>query len=239
MTTLKLPGVHVAPNIQTDPELYEIENIAADPAQKIEAAMYSIAPWDDKIVLDLGAGTGFHTPRFHEKAAHVFAVEPHAPSRVLAMRRFAALGLERASVVIGSAEQIFLPDQSIDVMHARFAYFWGAGCEAGLSEVARVMRPGGTAFIIDNDLRNGTFAEWLAQIPKFSQKADAVETFWAEQGFNQVRIPSEWRFQNRADLEAVARLEFGNELGTRLAAGHEGLTIEYHNSLYWKRYGSG
>lgn len=236
MTDLKLPGVHAAPNIQTDPHLYEIENIAADPEQKIEAAMYSLAPWDGKIVLDLGAGTGFHTPRFHEKAAHIFAVEPHAPSRVMAMRRFAELGLERASMMVGSAEQIFLPDQSVDVMHARFAYFWGAGCEPGLAEVARVMRPGGMAFIIDNDLRHGTFAQWLAQIPNFSQKADAVEHFWAEQGFTQVRIPSMWAFQNRADLEAVVRLEFGDELGARLASGHDGLVIEYHNSLYWKRY---
>lgn len=236
MTEMKLPGVHLAPNIQSDPDLYEIENIAADPEGKIEAAMWSIAPWTDKIVLDLGAGTGFHVPRFHEQAAHVFAVEPHAESRLRAMRRAADLKLTRASVLIGSAEEIFLPNNSVDMVHARFAYFWGPGCEPGLAELVRVMRPDGVAFIIDNDLRNGTFAEWLRQIPNFPQKVDQVEAFWEAQGFECLRIPSEWRFQNRSDLEAVARLEFGAELGTKLAAGHEGLSIEYHNCLYWRRY---
>ncbi len=61
----QLPGVHAAPNIQSAPDLYEIENIAVDPAGRIEAAMQAIAPWDDRIVLDVGAGTGFHIPRFH------------------------------------------------------------------------------------------------------------------------------------------------------------------------------
>lgn len=40
-----LPGVHPAPNIQTGPDVYEIENLAADPEHRIEAAMRAIASW--------------------------------------------------------------------------------------------------------------------------------------------------------------------------------------------------
>lgn len=119
----KLPGVHAAPNIQKNPEVYEIENQAVDPGQLIEAAMYAIAPWNNKIMLDLGAGTGFHIERFHAKGTHVIAVEPHGLSRLKAMARVAALGLERVSVMTGSAEQLLLPDKSVDVVHSRFAYF--------------------------------------------------------------------------------------------------------------------
>ncbi len=142
--------------------------------------MWHLAPWNGKVVLDLGAGSGFHLPRFHTAAAHVFAVEPHAALRLLAMQRVARLGLERASVLTGSAEQIPLRDHSVDVCHARFAYFFGPGCEPGLREVERVMRPGGVFFVIDNDLRQGTFAHWLQQHPNFSQvRADNIEDFWA------------------------------------------------------------
>lgn len=77
----QLPGVHVAPNIQRAPDLYEIENIAVDPDGRIEAAMREIAPRDDRTVLDIGAGTGFHIPRFHQHAQHVIAVEPHGASQ--------------------------------------------------------------------------------------------------------------------------------------------------------------
>ena len=81
----ELPGVHPAPNIHDAPDIYEIENRAVDPEGRIETTMAAIAPWDGKVVLDLGAGTGFHLARFHAVAAHVIAVEPHDASRLRAM----------------------------------------------------------------------------------------------------------------------------------------------------------
>lgn len=231
-----LPGVHPAPNIQTAPDVYEIENLAVDPGQHIEAAMWTIAPWDGRFVLDLGAGTGFHIPRFHERAAHVFGVEPDDNLRLRAMERVSRLGLAHASVMTGSAERLFLPDASIDVLHARFAYFFGPGCEAGLAEAARVMLPGGTAFIIDNDLRGGTFATWLRRIPGYVTDADLIENFWRDQGFHLVRIPSEWRFNTRGDLESVVKLEFGERLGGEILESHSGLSVDYHYALYWRTY---
>jgi SAM-dependent methyltransferase len=232
-----LPGVHAAPNIQTAPDVYEIENLAADPDGLIEQAMWAISPWHGKLVLDLGAGTGFHLPRFHERARHVIAVEPHAPSRLRAMARVAALGLERASVMTGSAEQVLLPDHSIDICHARFAYFFAPGCEPGLRELQRVIRPGGTAFVIDNDLRHGTFAAWLQQSPNWQEvDPSEVEQFWADRGFTLTRIASEWRFRDRADLEAVVRLEFGDDLAQHLLATHSGTRVEYGYCLYHRRY---
>jgi len=231
-----LPGVHAAPNIQTAPDVYEIENVAADPQGLIEQTMWQIAPWRDQIVLDLGAGTGFHIARFHEQARHIIAVEPHGASRLHTMQRVAQLGLERASVMTGSAEQIWLPDHSVDVCHARFAYFFAPHCQPGLGELERVLRPGGTAFIIDNDLRYGTFAQWLRQIPNWQNDADEVEQFWHAHGFALTRIMSEWRFSNRADLEAVVQLEFGNTLADQLLAEHEGLRVPYGYCLYHRRY---
>jgi ubiquinone/menaquinone biosynthesis C-methylase UbiE len=232
-----LPGVHAAPNIQSDPEVYEIENRAVDPEGRIEAAMLAIAPWTGKIVLDLGAGTGFHIPRFHEAAAHVIAMEPHGPSRLRAMARVVQAGLANASVMTGFAARILLPDHSVDIVHARFAYFFGPGCEPGLAELARVVRPGGTAFIIDNDLRQGTFAAWLRRSPYFHDvDPAAVEQFWADQGFTRTSIASEWRFATRADLEAVVRLEFPAALAAALLAEHPGTRVEYYYALYHRRY---
>jgi len=232
-----LPGVHAAPNIQDAPDIYEIENRATDPDGRIEAAMRRIAPWDDRVVLDLGAGTGFHVPRFHAAARHVFAVEPHGPSRVRAMARIAALGLERASVMTGSAERILLPDHSVDIVHARFAYFFAPDCVPGLVELERVVRPGGTAFIVDNDWRHGTFASWLRRSPWVARMdGDTVEAFWRERGFTLTRIVSAWQFEGRADLEAVVGIEFPDDLGRQILAEHAGTTVDYHYCLYHRRY---
>lgn len=236
-TSQWLPGVHPSPNIQNNPDIYEIENRAADPEGLIEAKMGTIASWDNKIVLDLGAGTGFHIARFHENATHVIAIEPHDASRLSAMARVAASGLTRTSVMAGSAEHILLPDQSVDIIHARFAYFFGPGCEPGLKEIARVLRPGGTAFIIDNDLHTGTFASWIRRVSWFAETSpDVVEHFWENQGFTLHRIASEWRFDNRTDLEAVVRIEFPEELAAQILHEHRGTTISYHYCLYSRCY---
>jgi SAM-dependent methyltransferase len=232
-----LPGVHGAPNIQSAPEIYELENRAADPEGLIEAAMWRIAPWDGKVFLDLGAGTGFHLARWHSQAAHVFAIEPHAQSRLAAMRRVSEQGLVNTSVLNGSAERTPLRDHAVDIVHARFAYFFGPGGEAGLAELERIVRREGAAFIIDNDLRSGTFAQWLRQSPHAPQPdPDTVEGFWASHGFSLERIASEWRFDPRASLEAVVRLEFGEALAERLLAEHSGTRVEYHYCLYHRRY---
>lgn len=231
-----LPGVHASPNIQRAPDLYELENRAADPDQHIERAMQARADWTGKTVLDLGAGTGYHIPRF-QQAEHVFAVEPHDASRLLAMQRIAQLGLQNVSILKGSAEYIPLRDQSVDVCHARFAYFFAPDCLPGLRELGRVIRPGGTAFIIENDLEEGTFAEWLRQSPYYKQASAAeVRQFWSEQGFREQSIPSEWRFERREDLEKVVRLEFGDALAEKLLALHEGLRVSYHYKLYSRSY---
>lgn len=78
-STPHLPGVHPSPNIQDHPDIYGVENRSTYPHRLIEESMSRVAPWADKTVLDLGSGTGFHVPRFHERASRVFAVEPHGP----------------------------------------------------------------------------------------------------------------------------------------------------------------
>jgi ubiquinone/menaquinone biosynthesis C-methylase UbiE len=232
-----LPGVHPSPNIQQAPDIYEIENRAADPENRIEMAMAAIAPWDNRVVLDLGAGTGYHLQRFHTRARQVIAVEPHGRSREQAIARAAKLGLDRVSVVDGSAERLPLPDASVDIVHARFAYFFAPECEPGLAELARVIRPGGTAFIIDNDLSRGTFASWLRRSPWVATKDSAVvERFWTEHSFTLVRIASEWRFDNRDDLAAVVRLEFPGDLAEQILSEHRGMSVEYYYSLYYRQY---
>jgi hypothetical protein len=45
-----LPGIHASPNIQTAPDLYEVENRAADPDQLVEEAVQAIAGWSRKTV---------------------------------------------------------------------------------------------------------------------------------------------------------------------------------------------
>lgn len=232
-----LTGVHRAPNIQTNPGIYEIENIATDPEGKIEQSMREIADWSNRIVVDMGAGTGFYIPLFHTDAAHIYAVEPHDESRLAAMQRVIDLGLTKASLLTGSAEQTPFRDRSIGFYHSRFAYYWPPHCVPGILELDRIMHPGGTAIIIDNDYENGEFASFLkkrARPEPLTQQEK--ETFWATYGFQVQKVESEWRFRTREELEAVILLEFGEKVGNPILADHRGLRIGYTFCLYHRKF---
>ena len=233
----QIPGFLRSPNISGDWRLYEVENRAADPDGMVEQAMRRIAPWDGKIMMDVGAGTGYHIERFHETAVHVIAVEPDATLRIELMQRLAERQMSRTSVIGASAASIPLRDHTVDIAHARFAYFFGPGSEPGIRELRRVLKPGGTAFIIDNDLRNGTFASWIHDAyPHTPHDPDEIEGFWLDQGFRIDRLASCWRFDCRDDLERVVHLEFPEEHAARFVASHTGLEIDYNLLLIHKTF---
>lgn len=226
-------GTTPSPNIWHHPETYELENRAADPHGRIEAAMRSVADWSGRTLLDVGCGTGFHLPRWAQDAATVIGVEPYAPLVQVARRRVRRL--PNATVLGGGAQALPLPDASVDVVHARWAYFFGPGCEPGLAELDRVVRRGGAAFVIDNDASRSTFGRWFRRgYPEIDP--DVVERFWSTHGWTRIPVDMGWSFTSREDLEAVVRIEFTPEVADAVIAEHEGLEVDYAVNVWWRRW---
>jgi SAM-dependent methyltransferase len=231
-----LDGAVPSPNIWQHPQTYEIENRAVDPDGAIEAAMRSVASWQHRDFLDLGCGTGFHLPRWAVDARSVLGVEPHPDLAAVAVRRTARL--PQVSVRVGTAQRVPAPDASVDVAQARWAYFFGPGCEPGLADLERVMRRGGTAFVVDNDARRSTFGGWFRWgYPKV--EPEEVERFWSRHGWQRIGVDTMWRFESRADLEAVVRIELPGEVAEAVLREHgtaDGLEVDYAVNVWWRRY---
>ena len=226
-------GATPSPNIWHHPATYEIENHAADPQGRIEAAMASVASWDGARLLDVGCGSGFHLPRWATSASSVIGVEPHPDLAALARRR--TRRLENVSVSVGTAQALPVADASVDLMHARWAYFFGPGCEPGLAELDRVMARGATAFVIDNDGSRSTFGAWFRRgYPEIDP--DTVERFWSMRGWTRIPIDMGWSFESRADLEAVVRIEFAPDVAEEIIASHVGTDVDYAVNVWWRRY---
>ena len=224
-------GVLPSPNIWRHPEVYELENRAVDPDGTIEAAMRAVRDWRGATVLDIGCGSGFHLPRFAADAARVVGVEPHPPLVELARRRTARLA--HVDVRRGTAQHLPVPDASVDVVHARWAYFFGPGCEPGLREVQRVLRRGGAAFVVDNDATRSTFGSWFRRaLPSYDPQE--VERFWARQGWSRTPLDIRWACRSRAEFEAVVRIEFDPGLADEILAGHPGSEVDYAVHLFWR-----
>jgi ubiquinone/menaquinone biosynthesis C-methylase UbiE len=231
-----LEGSVPSPNIWHHTETYELENRSVDQEQVIESAMRELlggSGWSGLDVLDLGCGTGFHLPRWAVEARSVVGVEPHPDLATLAARRTRRLANVR--VLPGTAQQIPLPAASVDVVQVRWAYFFGPGCEPGLRELDRVLRRGGTAFVIDIDSSRSTFGAWFRRAyPVVS--AEQVERFWSVRGWQRRPLDIEWRFSNRADLEACVRIELDDTVATEVLREHAGSEVDYAVNLWWKRF---
>ncbi|PRX48411.1 methyltransferase family protein [Prauserella shujinwangii] len=204
-----------SPNIWYYPEAYELENRVQDADGTLWSVLAEQAPWSGRDVVDIGCGDGFHLTRFAAAARSVVGVEPYQPLVRRAERRVAGLGT--VSVLRGAAQRLPLPDGSADVAHARTAYFFGPGCDPGLREADRVLRPGGTLVIVDLDTRHAPYGDWmLADLPHYD--ADAVDAFFAAAGFACHRVEARWAFPDRASMEAVLRIEFSARVAERAIA---------------------
>ena len=220
-----------SPNVWNWPEVYAQENAAQDADGAIWAALREDAPWTGADVVDVGCGDGFHLPVFADGAASVVGVEPYAPL----VARARARGLR---VLQGGAAALPLPDASADLVHARTAYFFGPGCEPGLAEAERVLRPGGALAIVDLDATAGPYGDWMrADIPHYDPVG--AERFFARRGFSTRRIPTRWVFDDRAVLEAVLRIEFSRAVAERAIAQVPGREIPVRYRLHVRRTPAG
>ena len=197
--------------------------------------MAGIHDWTGQRVLDVGCGSGFHLPRFAQTASSVVGVEPYEPLAILARQRVFGLSLANVSVLDGAAQELPLADDSVDVVHARWAYFFGPGCQPGLAELARVLRPGGTAFVIDNDASRSTFGAWFRRAMP-THDPIAVERFWSRLGWSRERLNVRWSFESREDFESVVRIEFTETLADGILAEHDGSSVDYAVNLWWHTF---
>lgn len=201
-----------SPNIWHWPHVYEVENCAQDVEGAIWAALRAIVDWSGRDVVDIGCGAGYHLPEFARTARRVVGVEPHAPLVQLAQARTREdVTIE---VIAGSAESTGLADSSVDLVHARTAYFFGKGCGRGIAEAMRILRPGGALVIVDLDVSAAPYGDWMrADLPKYDPPA--VEAFFDAQGFVLTRVDTRWEFRNREDMRRVLGIEFTEKTAER------------------------
>jgi SAM-dependent methyltransferase len=117
-------------------------------------------------VVDLGAGTGKLTAALAGLAAEVTAVEPD-PQMLAELRR----QMPSVRSLAGRAEEIPLPDGSVDAVLAAQSMHWFEMDQA-MPEIARVLTPGGIVaglWNVDDD-RVG----WVAEFAEMSKRKASI-----------------------------------------------------------------
>lgn len=109
-----------------------------------EQAAQVIVPEPVPVALDLGAGTGKFTEHLVGRAHEVVAVEPS--EQMLSVLRDKLPGVR---ALVGTAEDIPLPTESVDVVTVAQAFHW-FDRDRACAEIARVLVPGGRLGLLWN-----------------------------------------------------------------------------------------
>jgi SAM-dependent methyltransferase len=178
------------------------------PGYPVAAVRWCVAPVGREIrslrVLDLGAGTGKLTALLAELGAEVTAVEPD-PAMLGELGR----GLPSVRALSGSAEEIPLPDRSVDAVLCGQSLHW-FNLSRALPEIARVLVPGGTLAALWNS--DDDRVPWVAGLQEAaegtSRRRSEAAGFGPEQFGTALFTPTERaEFANSQPLTADTLVE--------------------------------
>lgn len=131
--------------------IYLTPDVVAQRARVIEL----LAPTPGEQILDVGVGPGLlalDLARLVGESGRLVGLDV-APAMVAAATARLA-GLPQAEVRVGDAAELDLPDGAFDAAVSTQAYEYVADMPRALSELRRVLRPGGRAVILDTDWRS-------------------------------------------------------------------------------------
>lgn len=110
----------------------------------------------DKLIADIGAGTGISTKLFLDAGYRAIAVEPNAEMRDKAIELLSPY--PGFTAVDSTAENTGLADGSIDAVIAGQAFHWFNAPNAR-AEFKRILKPGGTVVLIWNERKTASAFE--------------------------------------------------------------------------------
>ncbi|MAS32993.1 MAG: SAM-dependent methyltransferase [Anaerolineaceae bacterium] len=190
-------------------------------------------------VVEFGAGTGRLTRLL---APHVQSIRAfdNAP-RMLDVARptLEATGANNWSLELAENDQLPVPDSSADLAIEGWSFghqtgwnpdSWRESIGAALIEMQRVLRPGGTAVLLET---MGTGSESPA--PPAPGHAEFYAWLEQEHGFTYQWIRTDYEFASVPEAEELTRFFFGDALADRIV--QEGLLVLPEcTGIWWRTY---
>jgi ubiquinone/menaquinone biosynthesis C-methylase UbiE len=133
----------------------------------LSCGMKALMPEREKVsaglsgsVLEIGFGSGLNLPFMPPSVTRVLAVEPSERARQIARKRVAQARCAVEFVGL-DAQVIQLPDASADSALSTFSLCTIPDVERALSEVKRVLKPGGRLFVVEHGrAKDAGVARW-------------------------------------------------------------------------------
>jgi ubiquinone/menaquinone biosynthesis C-methylase UbiE len=145
-----------------------------------------VQPQSDWHVLDIATGAGHTAAAFAPHVAHVIASDITEEMLQEARKLAAAKGLGNVEVAVADAEALPFEDARFDLVTCRIAAHHFPDVARFVSEVRRVLRPGGTFALVDN------ISPDARSTPGYTE-AELADAAAAYNAFEKLRDPSHGR----------------------------------------------
>ena len=203
---------------KTEGDKYEALIAREDYQGNILKSLREITDLDNRLVLDLGAGTGRLACMLAPYVSRIRAFDISDEMLRVCKQKFTAGGLSNWQVDIADHRQLPVPDQSANLVVSGWSVSylavwnpdtWREEMEKWLGEMKRVLRPG--SFIV--------LFESLGTGNESPIKLDHLKDFYPwldEVGFQSKWIRTDYKFESVAEAEELSRFFFGDELGDKV-----------------------
>jgi len=215
---------------------YDLLVSKEDYENNIPKALFEIADFLNKDVADLGAGTGRLTCMVAPHSRTITAVDFAADMLKVTGHKLTQMGLTNWKTSVADLRQFPIEDRSLDIVIAGWSVCyvcstnnedWKINLQQVMNEFDRVLRPGGTAIILET---LGTGHEEPAPPDFLIPYYKALE---AQYGFRHRSIRTDYRFDSVGQAEQVCRDFFGDELGDRIKANQTSIVPEC-TGIWWR-----
>ena len=200
-------------NYYEENDIYEIFSIAEDHPNKIyECLLPNIR---DKIVLDLGCGTGKFMQKFYNETTKYYGLDLSSEQLNIAKKKINSNNVE---FICCSAENIPLPANSIDIIISTWVL--GTILETDrrnkvLNEMKRVLKKDGNIYLVENDI-GGEFEEIRNRYPDIKRTEDYNN--WIESnGFVRYdKFETYFKFDSDEKAKEVFSNIWGADIGNKV-----------------------
>lgn len=156
--------------------------------ERLKYKLLSLTNIKDKVIADLGCGTGFVSLALVNEASIVFSVDNSSNMLKQLKNNISDKNYKNLYLIKSSLESLSLFDESVDVIFINMALHHIKDAEKAISEMHRVLKKDGVVIISDVMEHDGEWAreemfdEWLG----FSN--EKIINWLEETGFNNIQI---------------------------------------------------
>jgi len=203
------------------------------------AALNAIRPLNGLRVVEFGAGTGRITRLLSVQVEQVAAFDM-APSMLRrAQKALRHSGMGNWSLALGDNGRMPVAADCADLVIEGWSFGhvmdgqrddWQARVDAMLAEMGRILKPAGTAILIE------TIGSGRRRPPAPSAELAQLYAYWQERcGFAYRWIRTDYQFASLAEADELLRFFFGAELAEATVASGN-LIVPECTGIWWKHF---